>query len=398
MNNHPTSCDVLVIGGGVMGSAIAYHLALMSGRKTRVIVIERDPTHEYSSTALSAASIRMQFSNRINVEISKFGGDFIRDFPSLFSDARENRDLAFREDGYLFLAGNEAQAETLRANCEIQRAGGADTRLLEPDALRQRFAFLNLTDITLGALGARGEGWFDNMGLLSGFRALARDRGVCFLHDEVVGLQQRRRGAITFAELASGGRISAGTVVNAAGTRARRVARFVGIDLPVEPRKRTTFAFRTQNAGPARSPLIVDNRGVYFRPEGNGWIAACQPEVDPAVALDDFEPRYHEFDDVIWPRLAHRSELFEAIRMQNAWAGHYAYNTLDQNAIIGRHRDVENLVFANGFSGHGLQQSPAVGRGVAELVLFGRFKSLDLSDLGPGRIIEAQPFREFNIV
>ena len=397
MTKTRSNCDVLIIGGGVIGNAIAYFLASLSEEKMDIVVVERDPTYKYSSTALSAASIRMQFSNRINVEISKFGGEFIRNFQSLFPGGGENRDLAFHENGYLFLAGSTAQAQTLIENAEIQRSAGADTRLLERDALKHRFPFLNVDDITLGALGARGEGWFDNMGLLNGFRALARDLGVTFIHDEVVQITSKD-GQVTAAKLGTGTQLAAGTFVNAAGTRAAQIAKFAGIDLPVRPRKRTTFSLKTEQAARVVAPLIVDHQGVYFRPEGNGWIAACQPVDDPDVAPDDFDPRYGEFDDIIWPKLAHRSELFSAIKMQNAWAGHYAFNTLDQNAIIGKHESVDNLFFANGFSGHGLQQSPAVGRALAELILYGQFKTLDLSDLGLGRIDRGCPFAERNIV
>lgn len=395
--NEATRSDVLIIGGGVIGSAIACFLSRMGGFDGRITVIERDPSYTQASTALSAASIRQQFSNPLNVAMSRFGVEFIRDFETLFAPPLTPVSLNLRENGYLFLAANARQAEILRANHKVQRAGGADVALLSPEALGARYPMLNTGDLTLASMGQSGEGWFDNMGLLNGLHDLAKHNGVNYLKDEVVSLT--RDGArITAAHLASGARLSAGMFVNAAGPRAARVARMAGIKLPVEPRKRTTFVFQTPEPPPPDMPLMVDASGVYVRPEGAFWMGAVAPDPDPAAEWEDFEPDHTDFETRLWPALAARSRVFEAIRLRRMWAGHYAYNRFDQNAILGPHPECRNLCFANGFSGHGLQQAPAVGRGIAEWIAYGDYRTLDLTPLGFARVLEGRPYRETSIV
>lgn len=394
----PDSYDIIIIGGAVIGSSVAFWLSRDPDFQGKILVIERDPTYAHASTALSAASIRLQFSNPINVEISKFGVEFIRGFGEKFAPLIGPCDLGFRENGYLFLAKSDRQCRILRENHDMQRGQGVKTCLLQPDKLKSLFPFLNVNDIKLASLGQKDEGWFDNMGLLNSFKSLAKLSNVNYLHGDVKAIERTGNSVISVS-LANGRRISAGAVVNAAGPRARAVAAMAGIDLPVEPRKRTTFVFQSASgAPPAGTPLIVDHTGLYIRPEGDFWMGATQPRYDPEVDFDDFEPRFQEFDDVIWPQLANRAQIFEAIKLRRMWAGHYAYNTLDQNAIVGRHPDISNLYFANGFSGHGLQQAPAIGRGVAELILHDHFQTLDLTDLGFARILSGQPFRERAIV
>lgn len=392
-----STVDIAIIGGGVIGSSVAYWLSISAPKSTRILVIERDPSYAFSSTALSAASIRMQFSNPINVAISKFGVAFIRDFQNIYGPENGPFDLGLKEDGYLFLAGTPAQSAILRQNNAIQRGQGADVSLLAPDDLQKRYPFLHIQDISLASLGMRGEGWFDNMGLLNGLKEINKRHNVSYLHDEVNAIKRSGQNVISL-KLTSGDTLNVGQVVNAAGPRANRIARMAGLDIPVEPRKRTTFILQCPTPPPANTPLIVDYTGVYVKPEGDFWMAATQPIDDLAVAFDDFEPRYQEFEEIIWPKLAARAKMFEELRVKRIWAGHYAYNTLDQNAIIGRHPELDNLYFANGFSGHGLQQAPAIGRGLAELMLTGSFQSLDLGQLGLDRILRGEPFLEHNVV
>lgn len=396
--------DVVIVGGGVIGAAAAYYLTADPGFSGRVLVVERDPSYARASTALSAASIRTQFSNPLNVRISQYGYQVIREFPDLMEVDGHRPDLSFQPGGYMFLAGTEAQAAILRENHEVQQACGADVVLLEPDALAEAFPHLRVGDLHLASYGRQGEGWFDNAGFLQGFRKKACAQGAEFLIDEVVGID-RRGGRVTGVRLASGEAVQAGHVVNAAGPRAALVARMAGLEIPVEARKRTTFAFSCERSpqGSARVnggllPLMVDPSGVYCRPEGEGFIGAAAPREDPPVDVEDFEPRWHEFEDLLWPALAARSEAFEAIRMTGCWAGHYAMNRLDHNMIVGPHPELPNFLFANGFSGHGLQQAPATGRGLAELIVHGGFRTLDLSAAGVERVLTGTPFPERSVI
>jgi len=399
------SYDVVIVGGAVIGSAVAYFLTANPDFNGRVLVVERDPTYRYAATSLSAASIRMQFSNPVNVKISQFGSAFIQDFARIMQVAGEAPpELNFHPGGYLFLAGTPGQEQTLRENHVVQRACGADVVLWGPEELARAFPHLRVDDIRLASYGQSGEGWFSNTGLMNGFRAKARAQGADLVTDEVVAIG--RTGArVTSVTLKSGAVVQAGTVVNASGPRAALTARMAGIDVPVEPRKRTLFVFdcaRTPEGSAAvnggRLPLMIDTGGVFCRPEGRYFLSGAAPVEDPAVDWDDFEPRYGEFEDIVWPALAERSPAFEAIKVVNQWAGHYDFNTLDHNLIVGRHPEVTNFVFANGFSGHGLQQGPATGRGVAELITYGGFRTLDLSEVGYERVALGRPFLEKAVI
>ncbi|MHC0052891.1 NAD(P)/FAD-dependent oxidoreductase [Actibacterium sp. D379-3] len=387
--------DVVIVGGAVMGSAAAFWLSRMDPALS-VVVVESDPTYARASTALSVASIRQQFSNPINVKISLFGIEFIRNIASETGPEPTVSDLGFRENGYLFLAGEDTAAAMLALQA-MQCAQGAGTEILEPDQLAARFPYLALGDVRRGSFGPRDEGWFDNMGLLHACRSAARRAGVQYRTGRVAGLI-RDGGRVCGVTLDTGARIMAGAVVNAAGPRAADLLRGIGEDMPVEPRKRTVFLIDAPNARHPDAPLLVDHTGFYLRPEHNQWICATVPQDDHAADPQDFEPEYDQFETLIWEKLYARAPGFDAVKVLRAWAGHYAYNTLDQNAIIGRWPGLAGLYVMNGFSGHGLQQAPAVGRAIAELILHGGFRTLDLRALGPERIFENRPFRETEIV
>jgi glycine/D-amino acid oxidase-like deaminating enzyme len=388
--------DVVVIGGAVMGASCAYWLTRMQPG-LRVLVVEQDPSFARASTALSVASIRSQFSTGVNVAISRFGIEFIRDFQGHLGHDVGIPSLGFKENGYLFLSQSAEGAALLAELADMQRGQGAATEVWTPVQVQDRFPWLNVEDLSAGSFGPRDEGWFDNMGLLSGFRAAARAQGAVFVTDEAVGLEMTG-GNVSAVLLKKGGRIGCAMAVNAAGTRAAVVAGWAGLELPVEPRKRTVFVIDAPNARHPDAPLLVD-AGFYLRPESGGqWITATVPDEDGPCAADDFDPDLHLFEEVIWEQLYHRAPGFDAVKVVRHWVGHYAYNTLDQNAILGPHPAVPNLFFMNGFSGHGLQQSPAIGRGIAEHMLTGGWQSLDLSDLSIDRVIAGRPFAEKHVV
>lgn len=389
--------DVVVVGGGVIGSAIAYWLAAepaFAGR--RVLVVERDFSYRDGSTGRSAGSIRQQFSTKENIEISLFGARFLKNLGDWLGVEGEVPDVGFKEKGYLFLASAEGWP-ILEENHALQAALGADNLLLDQAALKARLPWLNVEDLAGGCLGLSMEGWFDPFALLQAFRRKARALGADYREDLVAGVSVAN-GRATGVTLASGGRIEADWVVDAAGPRAREVAAMAGLELPVAPRKRQVFVFDCKAELPAM-PLVIDPLGLYVRPEGTGFICGIAPrEGEPDPDTLDLEVDWTPFEEVLWPGLAHRVPAFEAIKPTGAWAGHYSVSLLDHNAILGPHPELPNFLFANGFSGHGLQQSPAVGRGLMELIVHGGWRSLDLSRFGYERIRRNDPIVERNVV
>ncbi|MGF1609008.1 MAG: NAD(P)/FAD-dependent oxidoreductase [Kiloniellales bacterium] len=393
----PASTDVAIVGGGVMGSAIAYFLANDPAFDGKVLVVERDPSYANCATTRSWGGIRQQFSTPENVSMSLFGVAFVRQVAELLAVEGEAPDLGFKEQGYLFLA-SDAGLPILQRNVALQQDLGAAVTLLLPDEIGERFPWLSTDGIAAGALGLANEGWIDPAGLLQGFRRKARSLGVTYLHDEVTAIE--RDGArVTGLKLRDAGKINCGVVVNAAGPQAGAVAALAGAELPVEPRKRMSYVFDCRT-DLLRAPLTIDPSGVAFRPEGQQYLAIISPpeEQDGPCDERDLELDYTVFEEVIWPTLAARVPAFEAIKLSGAWAGHYDYNAFDQNAVLGPHPEIAGLYFCNGFSGHGIQQSPAAGRALAELIVHGTYQTLDLTALGYARLLEGRPLREANVV
>jgi len=387
--------DVVIVGGGVMGSAVAYFLTADAGFGGTVAVIERDPSYAASTTTRSWGGVRQQFSTPENVRMSLASLAFFRQAKELLAVDGEGPDLAFRERGYLFLA-SPAGLPVLRANHDLQCALGAEVALLDRAELAARFPWLSLDGVAAAGFGLSGEGWLDPSALLNGFRRKAQAQGARYLQDEVVAIA-REGSAVRSVALAGGKTIACGHLVNAAGPQAGRVAALAGIALPVGPRRRMTYVFDCRAQLPAM-PLVIDTTGMAFRPEGDRFIAILSPPPEDDPESDDLAEDYGQFEQVIWPALAARVPAFEAIKLTGAWAGLYDYNSLDRNAVIGPHPEVANFHFCNGFSGHGLQQSPAAGRAVAEVILHGAYRSLDLAALGYRRVIEGRPLEEVNVV
>lgn len=393
-----TTVDVAIVGGGVMGSAIACCLAADPAFDGRVIVIERDPGYRRASSALSASSIRQQFSTVENIRMSQYGFAYLEaidEHLAVTDGDRPSQAIGLHRGGYLYLASPD-RVEDLRANHAVQAAAGADVALLGPADLSARFPWLSLDGVELGSLGLHGEGWFDGYGLLMAFRRKARSLDVEYVAAEVVGLDVAA-GRVNGLRLADGTTIGSGTVVDAAGPWAAEVAAMAGVDLPVAARRRTVFAF-TSPTTLTDCPLVIDTTGAWFRPEGDGYIGAIAPP--PADDLDDLplEVDRRLFDERLWPALAARVPAFDAIRTTNAWAGYYEVNTYDHNAVLGSHPEVTNLLFAAGFSGHGIQHAPAVGRAIAECIVHGRYVSLDLSVFGYERIAAGRRVVERNVI
>ena len=392
------TCDILIAGGGIMGSSLAFWLSRDPGFTGRIIVVERDPTYARAASSLSNSSIRQQFGQPVNIAISRFAAEFIHDFQDFMEDDAAPG-IMLQSFGYLYLADTQQLAARLEGQVDLQNREGAATRLLSRDEIAARYPFYALDDILCGSINTVDEGYFDGATIFDWFRRKAQARGVEYRADEVVALH--RNGArIESITLKGGGRISPGVFVNAAGTRGAQVAAMAGLTLPVEPRRRFTWVF---DSPPAREfgqpvPLTIDPSGVHVRSDGQWFLAGAAPDDDTPVDPDDFTMDHALWEERVWPILATRIPAFEVAKVKNNWVGHYDFNVFDQNAVIGADAELANFLWCNGFSGHGLQQAPAVGRGLAELILHGRYQTLDLSPLGPARIAEGRPLTEGAII
>ncbi len=388
--------DVVIVGGAIIGSAVAAFLANRADFDGRIVVVERDPTFRTSSTTLSAASIRLQFSTPLNIEISRFGVEVIKHPERHLAVDGAVPEIDFVENGYLFLA-DDAGLATLERNHAMQRSLGVEVELMDAPALRRRFDWMNVDDLAAGSLGLADEGWFDAYAWLQGFRRRARSLGVVERIGEVTAIE-RDGERVRSVRLGDGTTITGDWFVNATGPRAAELAAMAGVDLPVRPRKRLVYHL----SSPARlgaAPLTIDPAGVYFRPEGPAYLAGFSPRAgDPDPDTLDLGVDHGPFESFVWPTLAHRVPAFDAVRLLDTWAGHYEVNTVDANAVIGPHPTITNLLFANGFSGHGLQQAPAVGRGLAEWIATGRYETLDLAPLGFARLARDAHERELNVI
>ena len=388
------SYDVLIVGGGVVGSASAYYLK-KHGFTGSIAIVEKDTSWQWGCTARSAGGLRQQFSTPENIALSTFG---IRLVKNLKQEFGPDADVGFKEQGYLICASDDGLA-ILEENHVLQTANGADNVLLRGADLSARFPWLVADGIAAGCFGLSNEGWVDPYILAALFRKAAVAQGVELVAGDVTGLTVKDN-RVTGVALASGEQARCGTLVNAAGTGAGQLASLAGISLPVGPRKRYVYVLDCPAAPEAlrKAPLTVLPGGVYFRPEGRNFLTGLSPEEHEEPAVCDWEVDHAWFEERIWPVLAERVPAFEAIKVVSAWTGHYDYNALDQNAVIGPHPDVTNFLFANGFSGHGLQQGPASGNAIAELVIHGGYRTIDLARFGYERIAHNQPLFEKNVI
>jgi FAD-dependent oxidoreductase domain-containing protein 1 len=389
------TADVAIIGGAVMGSSIACQLAQRSDFAGRIVVIEADPSYQICASARSAASIRQQFSSAINIEISLFGIEYLRNLGEHLRVDGDRPSIDLNEGGYLFLATPDKEG-ILRDNHALQTRLGAHIEYFDQESLKAKFPWLCVDDLTAGCHGLTGEGWFDGYGLMQAFRKKARALGVDYIAAKADGL--RRDGQGWHITLSTGETVSAGSVVNAAGASGgAEICRQAGLDVPIHSRKRCVYTFECRDKL-GGFPLLIDPNGTYVRPEGTGYICGSAPPADQDPDCDDFEVDYDFFETHIWPTLAARVPAFEAIKPGAAWAGSYDMNLFDHNAFVGAVPGLERFYLALGFSGHGLQQSPAAGRGLAELIATGRYETLDLSPLGIERYRANAPLVERNVV
>ncbi|WP_299679549.1 FAD-binding oxidoreductase [uncultured Roseobacter sp.] len=397
MTTQHHSYDVILVGGAIYGSSVAWWLTQMPGFQGRILVIEKDPTYAFAATSHTNSCIRQQFSNPTNIAISQFGADFIKNFRRFMGDDPEVPELALQSYGYMYLADTPAFADILKDSQQVQAALGAGTKYMTREEIAAAYPFYRLDDI-IGANHNRvDEGYFDGGTMFDWFKRMARKNGVEYAQDEVTGLTLSGN-RVTGVTLKSGATLTCGTLVNAAGTRGKHIAQMAGLDIPVEPRKRYTYIFDAAHPLDCDLPLTIDPTGVHMRTDGRYYLAGGPPDTDPAVAHDDFIADHSLWEEKFWPIIATRIPQFEKIKLINMWVGHYDYNTLDQNAIIGPHPDLQNFLFCNGFSGHGLQQSPALGRGLAEHIAYGQYRSLDLAPFSVERVLKGETFLEKAVI
>lgn len=394
------SYDIIIVGGAIMGASTAWFLSKNEDFDGSVLVVERDPTYKNSSTMHTNSCMRQQFSAELNVRISQFAADFVNNIQDYMDGDDLVPELSIQNFGYMYFANNEAFANILQENQKVQLSVGAATQLLSPDQIKQRYPFYNVDDILLGSINLIDEGYWDGTAVFDSWRRQSRKAGAEYVTNEVVAMTKSADGTkVESVTLRSGEVITCGKVLNTSGPRASRTAQMAGIDVPVEPRKRYSWIFAAEQPLSQDLPLTIDPSGVHVRENGGGtYQCGAHSDIDPAVAYDDFTMDFDVWENHVWPILATRIPQFEAIKIQSEWAGHYAYNTFDHNAIIGPHTEVENFFFLNGFSGHGLQQSPAMGRGTAEMLIYGEYRSLDLSSFNYSRIPDNVPIIEKAVI
>jgi glycine/D-amino acid oxidase-like deaminating enzyme len=392
------SYDVVIIGGAMIGSSSAWWLSNNPDFDGSLLVVEKDPTYEFTSTSHTNSCIRQQFSTEVNIRISQFGAEFIKNFRENLGGDPEIPDIPIQNYGYMYLSDNEEFANVLRQNQKLQSDWGAGTKIMTPDEIKVAYPFYKVDDLVCGSHNLIDEGYFDGNTMFQWWRRKARENGAEYVTNEVVAIG-REGNQVTNVTLKSGEVINAGKIVNCSGPRANRTADMAGLAVPVEPRRRYTFIFDAENPLDRDLPLTIDPSGVHVRTDGQYYLCGCPPDDgDPAAGFDDFHLDHSIWENKLWPAIANRVPAFEAVKVINSWVGHYAFNTLDQNAIIGPHDEVSNFVFVNGFSGHGFQQSSAMGCGLSEVVTYGEYRTLDLTPLGFGRIARNEPFLETAII
>lgn len=386
------SYDVVIVGGGIMGCAAAYYL-IGSDDTLKIAVVERDPTYSRASTTLSMANVRIQFSLEANIRISQYTFQILETFDRDMAVEGVIPGIDFRREGNLFLVKAEDREAAEKA-LSLQKRLGCPVEWWSIDKIKQRFPLYEPTGLAGGTFGA-GDGHLDAHSFLMGYRKKARALGVTFITDEVLKID-RSGQRVTGVTLHSGKPLTAGVVVNCAGAWATQIAGSADVDLPIQPTRRQVFVLDTAVKPESPLPLTTLPSGIYFRTETGGVILLGKSMSDDPVGFD-FNWDRERFTERLWPELVTLVPSFDRLKLVRGWAGLYAENTFDGNAILGEWPDCKGFYLANGFSGHGLQQAPAVGRYLSRLIL-DRKPVLDLSIFNPARILENKPLIEKGLV
>ena len=388
-----TIFDVIIIGGGVMGSSIAYHLA-NDGFQGRIAVFEKDPSYERASTVLSVGGIRRQFSTEVNIRICQYSLSFYEEFGKRMEVEGERPEIDFKPRGYLFL-GNEKNWPLLVKHQGFQRSLGVETQLLNIDETLRIIPDLNTEDL-VGSSFSPGDGYMDPHSVLQGFVKQAKHLGVHYINEEVMEIL-RKGDHIEGVKTRDGASYFSSIIVNAAGPYAGEVGRMVGIEIPVVPVRRMVYLFKPPRLFEYNLPLTIDTSGAYFLHETGRQILTGKSRLEEPPGVNFTWDRGY-FNEVIWPLISHRVPLFDKLKLMSGWAGLYEINQWDFNGIIGKHPEISGFFMAVGFSGHGLQQAPAVGKALSELIRLGRYETVDVSSLSFERIQKREKVLEEEVV
>ena len=384
--------DIIIIGGGIMGSATAYSL-LQADNRLKVVVIEKDPSYTRASTTLSMSNARIQFSLKQNVQISQYAFETLERFEEEMAVGDRTPRIGFKREGNLFVVDEEG-LESATSAIQLQKDLGCDILWQNPEEIATQYPLYNMKGYVGGSFGPQ-DGYFDAYAALMGYKAKAIAMGARYMEDEVIKIQASNK-RVTGVHLASGNTLGAGVVVNCAGAWAAQIAKTAHVDLPIDPVKRQVFVLDTTVKPEQPLPLTVLPSGLYFRTETGGHILLGKSMHEDPVGFD-FSWDEKRFYEILWPELAEFVPAFDTLKLIRGWAGLYAVNRMDSNAILGEWPEIRGLFLANGFSGHGLQQAPAVGRYLSEVIL-GKEPVLDLSLFSPRRILEKKPLTEMGLV
>ncbi len=379
------TAEVVIIGSGIVGSSVAYHLAERGS--TDVLVVEREAHQGKGSTGKSMGGVRAQFATPVNIQMSLYSINFFAQF-----DETVGHPADYRPHGYLFVATSERHLEYLRANHARQAALGlSNVEFVSRAEIVELVPQLRADDI-VGGTFCPTDGFVDPHSVMMGFMLRARERGVrLWLDTAVTGIETE--GDQITGVLTTRGRVATRNVVNCAGAWAAEVARMAGASLPVTPLRRQLVPTEPFDKLPQRFPMVIDmSNGFHFRREGRGILLAWNDPAETPGFKTEFDP---SFTEKILTRAAARVPcLAEAqVNASRAWAGLYEM-TPDHHAVIGPAPNVRGLFFANGFSGHGVMHSPATGRVVSELILDGHASLLDITPLGADRFTTGQLLHE----
>ena len=381
---------IVIIGGGVIGSSTAYHLA-MAGHAADAVVIEPDPTYEFAASPRATGGIRQLFTVPENILMVQYGHEMYGKFETVMAVDGDPAPIDFHRRGYLWMGSGMADMDCLMASWRIQTAHGARVELLDRKGVKHRFPSMQVDDIDIAAYSP-DDGYMDPHSVLMGFRRKAASLGIKYIKDRVVDFEVTGN-RVAAVKLESGERLACDKVLNAANCWGPDLCEKVGMKVPVYPMRRLTFYFEIRETLEPMPLTRHISKNVEFRPQGAGYISGNTKYDEPPGFNWDVD--YDYFDEAIWPGVAARVPAFEALKVMGAWAGHYDQNYFDHNAILGPWvGGIENFHIALGFSGHGLMQAPAVGRGISELLLHGRYRTLDLSRLGYRRILDGTPLAD----